>query len=97
MPFRDGTGPFGQGPRSGRGAGPTVPRSSNCMGRGFGGGGRGRRHRFGAPGTTETSAANARATVTDNGEIAVLKGQADSLQSALNEMRNRIEALEVKE
>ena len=31
MPFRDGTGPFGQGPRSGRGAGPTVPRSLNLV------------------------------------------------------------------
>ena len=102
MPFRDGTGPLGKGPRSGRGAGPIVPGNTNCMGRefgrGFGGGGRGRRNRFGAPGTAETtSVANASAMVTDKREIAALKEQAESLQNTLDQMRNRIEELEVKE
>jgi hypothetical protein len=99
MPFRDGTGPLGKGPRSGRCVGPTVPGSMNPgPGRRFGGGGRGWRHRFGAPGTAETATeANAFATVPDEGEIGALKGQAESLQNTLNQTRKRIEELEVKE
>jgi hypothetical protein len=99
MPFRDGTGPLGKGPRSGRCAGTSVPGGMNPgPGRGFGEGGRGRRHRFGAPGTTETATvANALATVTDKGEIVALKEQAESLQNTLSRMRKRIEELEVKE
>jgi hypothetical protein len=99
MPFGDGTGPLGEGPRLGRCAGPTVPGGMNPgWGRGFGGGGRGWRHRFGAPGTAGTAPiANAFVTVTDEGEIAALKGEAESLQNTLNQMKKRIEELEVKE
>lgn len=95
MPFRDGTGPLGKGPRSGRGAGPG---SMNCMGRGFGGDGRGRRLRFGAPGVTETAtAASALAPGTDQEIIAALKRQTEFLQNTLSQMKKRIEELEVQE
>jgi len=62
MPFGDRTGPLGQGPRTGRGAGYcsgfAVPGSMNqgggsgSFGRGRGGGGRGRRNWFQATGLT---------------------------------------------
>ena len=46
MPFRDGTGPCGEGPLTGRGLGPcgtgTYPRGAARFGRGFGRGFRGR-------------------------------------------------------
>lgn len=59
MPFGDRTGPFGQGPRTGRGAGfcggAGAPGNVNGPGRGFGrrnrgGGGRGARNCFYATG-----------------------------------------------
>ncbi len=59
MPFGDRTGPLGQGPRTGRGAGfctgSAVPGSMNRgggFGRGHGGGGRGWRNAFRATGLT---------------------------------------------
>jgi hypothetical protein len=80
MPNRNGTGPTGQGPRSGRGAG-------NCTGQGgtgrFGGRGLGRRGReFGrglgyAPGQNSSW----------------LEDQVKSLQSALQSITERLEAM----
>jgi len=82
MPFRDGTGPAGGGPRTGRGAG-------NCAGQGdtgrFGGRGfgRGRRGRglgrgFGFAPEQERS---------------WLEAQVKSLQSALQSITERLDAL----
>jgi hypothetical protein len=77
MPFRDRTGPLGQGPMTGRGrglcAGPAVPGNMNPgSGRGMGrcsrgGQGRGWRHQFnatGLPGWQRTSATATGATPT---------------------------------
>ncbi len=56
MPFGDGTGPFGHGPRTGRWFG-SCPRSFR-RGRGFGPGfgWRGRGYRFNATATTDRAA-----------------------------------------
>ena len=99
MPFRNGPGPLGKGPRLGRCTGPTVPENTNPgQGRGFGRGGRGWRLRLGALGAAKTgNAANAFVLVTNKGEIAALKEQAESLQNTLSQMRKRIEELETKE
>jgi hypothetical protein len=97
MPFGDGTGPLGQGPRTGRGAGFcggfAVPGNVNPEpGRGRGGrGGRGWRHQFRAPGNSVQPATPVR-----DEETEVLKGQVEALQTVLNEMRRRIEALAAK-
>ena len=59
MPFGDRTGPAGQGPRTGRGAGlcsgsavPGMMNRGGGFGRGHGGGGRGWRNQFCATGLT---------------------------------------------
>jgi hypothetical protein len=110
MPFGDRTGPLGQGPRTGRSAGFcggfAAPGSMNpARGRGSGGrgGGRGWRNWIHATGLTgwqraagwptayagQQGAASAGAT-----EIQALKSQTASLQSALEEIRKRLEDLE---
>ncbi len=115
MPFRDRTGPLGQGPMTGRGAGRcaglTVPGSMNPdSGRGMGrcnrgGQGRGWRHQFNATGLPGWQRASATApvatpaqfaTVAPEQEMAALKGQAESLQTTLNQMRKRIDELEAE-
>ena len=78
MPFRDGTGPSGQGPRTGHGAG-------NCAGRGgvdrFGGrGGRGRGFGRGLG-------------IAPEQERSWLENQAQALQAALQSITERLDAL----
>jgi len=82
MPTRDGSGPSGQGPRSGRGAG-------NCAGQGgsgrFGGRGlgRGRRGRGLGRGLEYASDQN----------NSWLEDQVKSLQSALQSITERLDAM----
>jgi len=113
MPFGDGTGPLGQGPRRGRGAGfcgADRPGNLNSgwdrgMGRcNRGAGGRGWRHYFHATGPrgwqraadTQSSASVVRSAMPSEQEIAVLKGEAESLEAALGQVHQRIEELEAK-
>jgi hypothetical protein len=99
MPFGDGTGPSGQGPGTGRGAGfcpgLALPGSSNRGGGflggggGFGrrGGGRGRRSRQGAFGWPFGSPGQ-------NDQLGALQAQAGFFERALDSIRKRIEGLE---
>ncbi|MGB9609626.1 MAG: DUF5320 domain-containing protein [Bryobacteraceae bacterium] len=96
MPFGDGTGPLGQGPRTGRGAGFCsgfgVPGSLNRGGGFFGrgrGGGRGWRNWQGAFGWPFGSPAQ-------YDEVGALKAQAGFFERALDSIRKRIEGLETK-
>jgi hypothetical protein len=94
MPFGDGTGPMGQGPRTGRGAGfcsgfavpGSMNRSSGFFGRGRGGG-CGWRHRQGASGWPFGS-------TSQYDELGALKAQAGFFERALESIRKRIEGLE---
>ena len=106
MPFGDGTGPAGQGPGTGRGAGFcsgfAVPGSSN-RGGGFGGrgrgGGRGWRNCQGAFGRPFGSPGAAGPPNAENGrddEIGALKAQAGFFERALENIRKRIEGLETR-
>lgn len=110
MPCRDGTGPMGKGPMTGRAEGYCVlasPENSNFQrdsrfdffgrGRGFGGGGRGRRNRFasGLPGWARASySAPFDAGVTEQQELNALKNQAKYFQDALDGIKKSIEELE---
>ncbi len=94
MPFKDGTGPLGQGPRTGRGAGFcsgfAVPGSMNRGGGLFGrgrGGGRGRRNWQGAFGWPC-------GPTSQYDELGALKAQAAFFERALDSIRKRIEGLE---
>lgn len=104
MPFRDQTGPRGEGPMTGRGrgvcAGGTAPGSLTAgpgfgMGRG-GRGGRGQRNRFrGAQATASgTPTATAPAPADQQQEMAALKAAIGGLASALGEIQKRMEELE---
>ena len=103
MPFRDRTGPLGQGPMTGRGrgycAGNATPGRFNAgPGGGMGRGGRsggGRRNQFRAAGTNvwETPAAASAAPADRKQEVAALRSTIDELCSSLNEIRNRVETL----
>lgn len=110
MPFGDRTGPLGQGPRTGRGAGYcsgfAVPGYLNPAG-GFGpfgrgrGGGRGWRNWFYATGLTGWQRAGFwpwggpwAAGPTPDQEVLALKSQAKQLEGALDSIRKRIEELE---
>lgn len=104
MPFGDGTGPIGKGPRTGRGAGwcagiPVAGNMSPAQGWGFGGRGRagggwGWRNMFRATGLTGWQRAAAPPVASaDEPEIQTLKDRAASLESALAEIRTRIEEL----
>ena len=80
MPYRDGTGPTGQGSRTGRGAG-------NCAGQGGRSGfGRGRRGRGFGRGFN-------RADYSPDGERTWLEGQVKSLKAALQSITERLDAL----
>ena len=115
MPFGDRTGPAGQGPRTGRGAGFCggfgVPGSMNrgasqgLFSRGRGGAGRGWRNCFYATGLTGWQRGRGAFVPPDATEVSAsdpeqvltaLKGQAESLQTKLNQMLKRIEELEAK-
>jgi hypothetical protein len=96
MPFGDGTGPLGQGPGTGRGAGfcsgfavsGSSSRGSGICGRGRGGG-RGWRNRQGAFGWPV-------GPPSQDDELGALKAQAGFFERALDGIRKRIEGLETK-
>ncbi len=107
MPFGDGTGPFGKGRGTGRGAGgcagpPAAGNMSPVQGRGLGGRGRagggwGWRNMFRATGLTGWQRAAAPPVASaDEPEIQTLKDRAASMESALGEIRKRIEELGAK-
>ncbi|GER80934.1 MAG: DUF5320 domain-containing protein [Anaerolineales bacterium] len=75
MPFQDGTGPQGQGPRTGRGQG-------NCNGQGGTGGGRGlgRGRGFG----------RGRGGVNLQQGASPLKARLDALQTAIEKLSEKI-------
>ena len=105
MPGFDGTGPLGQGPRTGGGFGSCDPTAGPYygqpvvygVGRGFAfGGGRGRGRRFGggAPGAPvyyPAPAASVQMTAED--EIALLKEQSQAMQDQLTQINARIAEL----
>ncbi len=94
MPRFDGTGPHGNGPRTGGGRGDCAPgevRGAGRAGRPFGGGrgrcwGGGRRAGFGR---AQTIGAAAPETDTQS-----LKARADALEAELEKLRERLEAVE---
>ena len=101
MPFGDGTGPSGQGPRTGRGtgfcSGGAVPGSMN-RGGGFGsfgrgGGGRGRRNWFQAAGLTGWQRAAGASTAPASPAAAGLAGpgQEGELAGLLKSLAERFE------
>lgn len=119
MPFGDGTGPAGMGSMTGRGAGfcagYPVPGYANPVpgggfyGRGFGGGGRGRRNRFYATGLYGWQRAvpaypayaagmpynvPVQAPLTNDQELEALKGQAKYFADSLDSIQKRITELE---
>ena len=112
MPGGDGTGPMGMGPMTGRAAGfcagygtpgyvsPAFGRG--CWGRG-GGGGRGWRNMFNATGLTRWQrpvaafgGAPGYAAPTKDQELGALREQAGYFESALGNIRKRLEELEAE-
>ena len=106
MPYGDQTGPQGQGPMTGRGAGScagnNMQGSANAgfgFGRGRGGGGRrgggfGFRHNnYGMFGQAPGWNAPLAAAPTTEQELAVLKNQADSLKNSLDAIEKRMKDL----
>jgi hypothetical protein len=103
MPRRDGTGPRGMGPMTGRGAGFCVGYANTLPGRGLGmgfgrGAGRGWRNMFfatGQPGWMRFGANAAPVGDPDpEMEKQALKNQADYLQNELDSIRLRMEELD---
>lgn len=104
MPFRDGTGPLGQGPRSGWGAGfcggpRPFANTGVVAGRdfGMGRGGRGRRNQFFATGLRNwqrtTGTGPVTTATTEQQEIATLKEQVESLRATLEQVRKKAQDL----
>ncbi|HUT77908.1 MAG TPA: DUF5320 domain-containing protein [Polyangia bacterium] len=96
MPGRNGMGPMGQGPMTGRGMGwcnamdtsNDVPQVGPGYGMGRGGRGGGWRHRrFWAAGANVPSAASA----PEVGELDSLRAQIAQLTEELGELKNKIE------
>ncbi len=85
MPFKDKTGPAGQGPRTGRGAGNCNGQGGTGRfgGRGLGRGGRGRGFGRGFGGLGASS----------DQERSWLKNQVQALQSALQSITERLDAI----
>ena len=106
MPRGDGTGPQGQGPLTGRGAGYcagyAVPGFADRqaygggpgMGAGFGGG-RGHRNRFYATGVPFRANAPGPGPFLDReDEMALLKSESERMRSVLETIEQRLEQLE---
>jgi hypothetical protein len=107
MPRGDGTGPFGQGPFMGRGAGycagfvgpgfasgPAAGGYAPGMGRGFGAG-RGRRNRFYATGVPfRAYGPGPEPFLGPEEEASLLKSEAQRLRSALESVEQRLKKLE---
>ena len=106
MPRRDGTGPEGLGPMTGRAAGNCAGSgvyglANPAVGRGFGmgrgrGGGYGCRNRFYATGQTGWQRAAMFPAATPVQQIDALRGQAEYLEGTLEAIRKQLEALEEK-
>ena len=109
MPGGDRTGPAGFGPMTGRGmgycAGYAAPGFANpAFGRGFGrgGGGFGWRNRYWATGVPGWAAFGGTATAapfaspTAEQEVEILKGQAENMSGALEDIKARIAQLEAE-
>ena len=114
MPGGDRTGPTGMGPMTGRAAGycaglPTPGFINAPGGRGFGGGGRGRRNRFYATGLTGRQRAAAGmpafgaaplgdpAAVSKEQELNLLKQQAQIIEQQMKQLQERIQQLQTEE
>ena len=109
MPGGDRTGPVGMGPMTGRAAGycaglPTpgfisAPGGRGFRGRGFGGGGRGRRNWFYATGLTgrQRAAAGMPAAVSKEQELNLLKQQAQIIEQQMKQLQERIQQLQTEE
>lgn len=102
MPYRDGTGPQGQGPRTGRGQGNCAGQGGAGWGRGFGrrrnvgrgwGSGFGWWHRFFGAGPAGWDYPRY-APSTQEENLQTLKAEADWLQGQLDAVNKRIEDLE---
>ena len=105
MPRGDGTGPFGQGSMTGRGAGDCVEylvpgcASSPALGRGPGGGrgagsGRGHRNRFCATGVPfRACGPRPEQTLGPQEDVSLLKSEAERLRSMLETIERRLEQL----
>lgn len=108
MPFGDRTGPLGQGPRSGRGAGYCagygMPGYANPLGKGTGfgrrgGWGRGFRSFYGRGAWPQWGWSVPWAGMTaptNEEELDRLKNQAESLHQSLEEIERRMQELETK-
>jgi len=104
MPRKDGTGPMGMGPMTGRGAGFcvgfAVPGYANPVGYRFGfGRGRGFRRMFyatGLPGWARSGVQNISGAyfASDADEKEFLKRQAKFLENQLDDVKKRLEQLE---
>jgi len=108
MPFGDGTGPFGMGPRTGRGAGFCagfgMPGAANrpfptCFG--WNGAGRGWRNWFwatGLPGWARSGRGAGISAVprilSEQETLDVLKNQAAQMEKMLEQIRQRIDQLQ---
>ena len=119
MPGGDGTGPTGMGPMTGRAAGYcaglpnpgfiSAPGGRGFRGRGFGGGGRGRRNWFYATGLTGRQRAAAGmpafgaaplgdpAAVSKEQELNLLKQQAQIIEQQMKQLQERIQQLQTEE
>lgn len=104
MPRKDGTGPMGKGPMTGRGdgfcAGFTSPGYANSFGYGCGfGGNRGLRRMLyttGLPRWARFDGQNAnRVYASDADEINFLKRQANLLESQLLDIKKRLSSFDV--
>ena len=103
MPAFDGTGPRGQGPRTGRGFGYCAPISGAYYGQpviyGVGrggiprGGGRGRRFGRAYPFAPADYPVSAPIQMTAADEIAMLKEQSQTIQDQVNQINARIAEL----
>ncbi len=103
MPRGNGTGPMGQGPMTGRGAGfcGGSARAGFWNGRGRGGGfgggsGGGRRHRNRLFSTGLTGSQEGTLLMEDERDLPLLKIQADELERDLRDIRLKIEKMERK-
>lgn len=102
MPGGNRTGPLGQGPRTGRGAGFCAGNESpgftnppfGGRGAGRGRGGRGWRHQFYATGLNRWQRG---AAWTQDQELSALQADLEQVERRAAELRRRIEALHAKQ
>lgn len=100
MPFGDGTGPMGAGPRTGRGAGFCT--GSNRAGYVTGGFGRGRGWRnwfraTGLPFWARQQSVSEFSPIDNKQELEILRNQAENLKTTLKNIEKRVSELAGKE